>query len=419
MKDICERIRKIFSTNKPFFDVDDDLFSSYEELRGYAWRGKDCNDLWSKYYPGRKPIEDDIIFDSNCNGIHGFNLFERRTWEDLLCANTTSQGTIALGDSVTAHFRVPPEWLTATELRHEIFRHFWFVLTNQFDWPMMSTFTGYYEKSDWPELISGPIDSVYKHVVERNLCNHRDYQNIGKNGADSFAMNDILVKALKRNTTTDKPVLLFYALVGNDVCSNDPVVAHMTTVEQMKDNALKTMETLDKILPSGSHVTILGLADGRVLYDSMHARIHPIGKLRKDVTYAQLYDFLNCLEISPCAGWLNTNATVRNATTKHAEALSGVLQDIASTHTYKNFDLAFIPNFFKESIKMWKEMGKGHETWQLIEPVDGFHPNQNAMALSAKVLVKALGKIAPHFLGEINPHNAKIRQLFGNQGGYR
>ena len=419
IKKICQTVEYVFGKDKPILDVDGDRFSSFESLRGFAWRGKDCNDIFSTHYPGRKPIEDDVLFDSNCNGIHGFNLPKFRTWEDLLCGKSSPQGTIALGDSVTAHFRIPPEWLTATEITEHIFKDLWFVLTNEFDWPMMSAFTGYYNKSDWPQIISGPVDSIYKHIVERNLCNHRDYQNIGKNGADSFTMNDVLVEALARNNKTDRPVLLFYSLVGNDVCNSNPHGGNMTTVEEMRANALKTLASLDNILPNGSHVAMIGLADGRVLFDAMHNRIHPIGMLRKDVTYAQLYDFLNCLQISPCAGWLNTNASVRNATTKRATALSSVLQDIAKTQKYKNFDLAFITNFFEKTIKIWNDMGEGHETWQLIEPVDGFHPDQNALALAATVLVKTMETEAPHFLGDVNPHNAMIKKLFGDQGGYK
>lgn len=418
VRKICQTIEHVFGKDEPVLDVDDDKFSSFQILRGSAWRGKDCNDFSSTYHPGRKPIDDDVFFDSNCNGIYGFNLLQLKTWEDLLCSKSSPQGTVVLGDSVAAHFRIPPEWLTATEIKEHIFKNLWFVLTNEFDWPMMSAFTGYYNKSQWPQVIAGPIDSIYKHVVERNLCNHRDYQNIGKNGADSFTMNDVLVEALARNNSTDKPALVFYSIVGNDVCKSDPNGGNMTTVEQMRTNAFKTLATLDKVLPNGSHVVMVGLADGRVVYDVMHNRIHPIGKLRNDVTYEQLYDFLNCLRISPCAGWLNSNETVRNATTERAKALSSVLQNIAKTGKYQNFDLAFVPNFFGEVIKMWDAMGKGHETWQLIEPVDGFHPSQNAMALGAKVLVKAIEQEAPHFLGDTNPHNEMIRRLFGNQGGY-
>ena len=59
----------------------------------------------------------------------------------------------------------------------------------------------------------------------------------------------------------------------------------------------------DKILPSGSHVIMTGLADGRVLWDFMSERIHPLGEYRSDVTYEDVYEYLNCLQISPCHGW--------------------------------------------------------------------------------------------------------------------
>ena len=418
VKEVCKWLDYVFNKNLPILDFDDDKFSSFSSLRGYSWRGKDCNDFLKTHYPGRKPISDDVFFDSNCNGISGFNLIKWQTWEEVLCKDTGAQGTIVLGDSIAAHFRIPPPWLTATEINQTVFHNLLFVLENEFDWPMMSGYTGFLNHTDWPQIISGPVDSVYKHVVTRNLCNHRDYQNIGKNGADSFDMNNILVKALARNNETDYPALVFYSLFGNDVCHGSPSPENMTTPEEMKTNALKTMDTLDKMLPNGSHVVMLGLADGKILYESMHNRIHPIGKLRKDITYSTVYDYLNCLQISPCAGWMNTNATIRDATTKRANELSQVLENIAETHKYKNFDLTFIPHDLDEAIKMWKESGKDHETWQLIEPVDGFHPNQNGLALIAKFLVQTMESKFPHFLGKVNPNNHIIKKLFGNQGGY-
>ena len=417
VKEVCKFFDHVGS-GLPILDFDGDRFSSYSSLRGYSWRGKDCNDFLKTHHPGRKPISDDVFFDSNCNGISGFNVAKWKSWEEILCKDTGAQGTIVLGDSIAAHFHIPPPWLTATEINQTVFQNLLFVLENEFDWPMMGAFTAFLNQTDWPQVISGPVDSVYKHVVTRNLCNHRDYQNIGKNGADSFDMNNILVKALARNNETDYPALVFYSLFGNDVCNSSPSPENMTTPEEMKTNALKTMDTLDKMLPNGSHVVMLGLADGKILYESMHNRIHPIGKLRKDITYSTVYDYLNCLQISPCAGWLNSNATIRNATTKRANELSQVLENIAETHKYKNFDLTFIPHDLDEAIKMWKESGKDHETWQLIEPVDGFHPNQNGLALIAKFLVQTMESKFPHFLGKVNPNNHIIKKLFGNQGGY-
>ena len=46
------------------------------------------------------------------------------------------------------------------------------------------------------------------------------------------------------------------------------------------------------------------------------SRIHPLGVLNSDVQYKDLYDYLNCLEISPCTGWMNSNETLRDLTSQ-------------------------------------------------------------------------------------------------------
>lgn len=66
-------------------------------------------------------------------------------------------------------------------------------------------------------FFQGPTDSVYLRLRANNLCNHRDYQNIARNGAMSWdSMEE--VDAISRKPS-DKPVLLLYAMVGNDVCN--------------------------------------------------------------------------------------------------------------------------------------------------------------------------------------------------------
>jgi acyloxyacyl hydrolase len=167
-----------------------------------------------------------------------------------------------------------------------------------------------------------------------NLCNNNDFQNIGVNGGDSGNTWGN-IKALKRDQQTDHPVLFFLELIGNDVCGSNPD-GH-TSIENFKVNILKLLTWLDTKLPKGSHVTILGLADGDLLYDTLSGSIHPL-----DVTYDQVYDFLNCLKISPCAGWLNTNHTIRLRTTAWAKKLSQVYKDIiAEGHTFTNYDLIY------------------------------------------------------------------------------
>jgi len=86
--------------------------------------------------------------------------------------------------------------------------------------------------------------------------------------------------------------LVFYALIGNDVCNSGHSTSSMTTPEQFETNVLASLSYLDTVLPAGSHVVFVGLVDGRVLWDVMHNRTHPIG-----CTYAELYDYLNCTRL--------------------------------------------------------------------------------------------------------------------------
>jgi acyloxyacyl hydrolase len=52
---------------------------------------------------------------------------------------------------------------------------------------------------------------------KRNLCIHRDYQNIAVNGARSESMATNIVKTLARNATYDKPLFIVYAIIGNGI----------------------------------------------------------------------------------------------------------------------------------------------------------------------------------------------------------
>ena len=73
-----------------------------------------------------------------------------------------------------------------------------YLMDNSMNWPHTSLYTGtaktsitltyqYFSHSgsvnvSWT-IIDGHTDSVYLRMRERNLCNHRDYHNIGFNGA--------------------------------------------------------------------------------------------------------------------------------------------------------------------------------------------------------------------------------------------
>lgn len=49
-------------------------------------------------------------------------------------------------------------------------------------------------------------------------------------------------------------------LIGNDVCAKS--FDGMTKEGEFKTNILKLLNYLDKTVPAGSHLMILGLADG-------------------------------------------------------------------------------------------------------------------------------------------------------------
>ena len=61
----------------------------------------------------------------------------------------------------------------------------------------------------------------------------------------------------------------------------------------------------------------------------MHAQIHPLGRLRQDITYSDFYEYMNCLEISPCTGYSGFAVTAylhsKLARTAHQMSLVPVL----------------------------------------------------------------------------------------------
>ncbi|XP_060079937.1 acyloxyacyl hydrolase-like [Ylistrum balloti] len=393
IKAICDWIEMIFEKHDPAIDLDDDRFSTYQTLRGSSWRGKDCDDSRKDIHPGSRPLQADKSRDSNCNGIMGIDPVSGQAYEDLYCKKSQARGIVILGDSLSAHFHVPREWLNTTEISAAVFEPLPFILENEFDWPELSSGTGFMNNS-YSNVIHGPMYSVYNYLWQRNRCNHRDYQNLSVNGARSSAMADTIEK------------------------SHPDTFAHMTTPDEMKNNSMKTLQFLEKNLPRGSHVFLIGLADGRVLYDSLKDRIHPIGSLRNDVTYSNFYDYFNCLEISPCVGWMNTNETIRNMTTERAMQLSNVLKEVAQTQAdkYSNFKLAYMENPIFQAIDALKK--RGGQIWEVLEPVDGFHSNQLGQALTAQALWQNLETQYPEAIGPINPFNDKIHAIFGDQGGY-
>uniref|UniRef100_A0A0P6JGY4 Acyloxyacyl hydrolase n=1 Tax=Heterocephalus glaber TaxID=10181 RepID=A0A0P6JGY4_HETGA len=408
---ICQKIKLSIQTSMPFKDVDSDKYSVFPTLRGYHWRGRDCNDSDKTVYPGRRPDNWDAHRDSNCNGIWGIDPKDGIPYEKKFCEGSQPRGIILLGDSAGAHFHIPPEWLIASQMSLNSFSDLPTALTDELDWPQLSSATGFLNSTSGIEE-----KSIYLRLRKRNRCNHRDYQNISRNGASSRNLRKF-IESLSRNQMLDYPAIVIYAMIGNDVCNGraDPVQA-MTTPEQLYSNIMQTLKHLDSHLPKGSHMVLYGLPNGTFLWENLHDRYHPLGQLNKDVTYAQVFSFLSCLQVNPCHGWMSSNKTLRTLTSERAQQLSNTLKTIAAREKFTNFDLFYMDFAFEEITEEWQK--RGGQPWQLIEPVDGFHPNEVASLLLTDIFWKKMQRQWPQVLGKENPFNSQIDQVFGDQGGH-
>lgn len=397
----------------PFSDTDGDKFSTQATLRGSNWRGKDCNDLDATVYPGRQTTSDprEATTDANCNGISGTDSATGKTYEELYCAGSKPMGVAVLGDSATAHFRIPPDLFRVAKMDTATWSGLLPFIENEADWPMLSWGTGHANASQYAPHVTGPMTSLYSLTNERNRCNHRDFQNLGVNGARVKALVE-WVNLLARGAS-DKPIATVFSMVGNDVCNGHHTFDTMTTPQEYYTALYDAVMAADAKLPAGSSVTIVPLVDGRILYDTMHARFHPLGELNQDVTYSDFYDYLNCLEVSPCWGWMNSNETVRNTTYTISTSLNAQIPKvIADTkNLVHNIQVVFAGNLFNQALDSFTG-----PRYELIEPVDGFHPSQLANSIIGNLSYYNLAQAG--LLGDTNPNNAAIQAKFGDQGGY-
>nr|XP_008534465.1 PREDICTED: acyloxyacyl hydrolase [Equus przewalskii] len=434
---ICEMIKSAIKNSVPFKDVDSDKYSVFPTLRGYHWRGRDCNDSNGMAYPGRRPDNWDIHQDSNCNGIWGVDPKDGIPYEKKFCEGSQPRGIILLGDSAGAHFHISPEWITASQMSLKSFVNLPTAITDELNWPQLSGITGFLNST------SGITeDSIYLRLRKRNRCNHRDYQNISKNGASSQNLEKF-IESLSRNQLLDHPAIVIYAMIGNDVCngakgqadiSQRPVPASPRTGDLGREAANKGEFPFISVFKPGNMMMMIfrfnfshrlrikkeireqkGSGEKPQIWDTFSAASQT-GQLNKDVTYAHFYSFLNCLQVSPCQGWMSSNETLRTLTSQRAEQLSNTLKKIATRKKFTNFNLFYMDFDFQGIIKEWQK--RGGQPWQLIEPVDGFHPNEVASLLLADVFWKKVQLQWPQVLGKENPFNSQIEKVFGDQGGH-
>ena len=159
--------------HKPYFDEDGDMFSTYGGLRGHDWRGKDCDDKNSAIFPGR--YDADIGADNNCNGIFGVDPTTNIPYEQQWCDGTGQMGIAILGDSATAHFRIPPGYFEPKTMTAATWGGLVRNAENELDFPALSWSTGHDSTSNYAPDIDGPVDSIYLRLRKNNLCNNNDY----------------------------------------------------------------------------------------------------------------------------------------------------------------------------------------------------------------------------------------------------
>lgn len=170
------------------------------------------------------------------------------------------------------------------------------------------------------------------------------------------------------------------------VCNGHPGTSHMTPPDTFKAATLRSLAYLDTVLPAGSSVMLIPLVDGRVLWETTHAQIHPIGvgypayvsplcsrvlvvaaDIRLALCIRRIYDYLNCLGMTPCAGWMTSNETMRNITSDWAATLNTQLAAVQKEAAYKHFNVYYSSWDFQTSINQY--VAAGGVQMDLIEPV--------------------------------------------------
>ncbi len=107
--------------------------------------------------------------------------------------------------------------------------------------------------------------------------------------------------------------------------------------------------------------------------------------------------------------------TWRNFTSERAANLSAVYTEIQSQYTWKNFDTYVLTLDWNNLFASYE--AAGGQGWELIEPVDGFHPSQAGHELLSAEVWWDIGNHTT-WIPQANPFNDQIGAQFGNQGGY-
>lgn len=179
-----------------------------------------------------------------------------------------------------------------------------------------------------------------------------------------------------------------------------------TTPDEFRKNILSVVDSIDQSIPSNSHVIFYGQEYGLEIWDTVARRKHPT----LDMTYAPIWEFMDCILANPCTGWLTSNKTIRIYTQNLANQLNAVFDDIASNppKQFQNFDLYSAPQPTSEISFQW--ISAGHDPLDLREKHAGAaHPSTTVQMLIAQKLLQDPEILKR--LGPVNPHRDKILSL--------
>jgi len=84
----------------------------------------------------------------------------------------------------------------------------------------------------------------------------------------------------------------------------------MTKPKDFYNNVIQAMNYLDTMLPPGSHVLLTGLANGSLLFQSIGENIYPIGRVKNDVKYSDVYTYLSCLQVFTVFSFFNKTSSL-------------------------------------------------------------------------------------------------------------
>ena len=144
------------NSHLPVFDLDNDTFSDISTLRGYHWKGADCDELNRHIYPGRK--EGSKIIDHDCNGIWGLDAKKGKSFEEQFCSESKRFGVAVIGDSAGAHFSIPEKYFNASMIHKGTFNDLLLRAADELDIPHESGYTGNVNTQGYTR------HSVYKYV---------------------------------------------------------------------------------------------------------------------------------------------------------------------------------------------------------------------------------------------------------------